>query len=631
MTVAAFYERRKENRPSLLNDRRVNKRRNQVQPVTEERRCLASPNILERRSHPRYLHKIPLINDKAGILMQGISEDISHGGLSISVDGDWVDGSEYCLRFVQSDFLSLDISGAIVYQNKTTGRSNHRIGIKFCESSSSLEKEVLLACLSAEVVSSDSLQIFILPPIQRQDPTLRLKAEQWEAIASRGPAYSRDGDRRVRDRRKGPNVGLDGDRRKGVSGRRGDRRSSEPKYRFEGTWGHSLIGNVLFTLRDLLLHLLPVPLARLFVSNIDFVFMAHFRDLEDVPRKFPYARYLPKKLLEKWLLIQWPIIGSYITGFRLKDGSSGRGVFVLIPLTGKQIMQNPSLAEQRVAQAARLSEKIGARVIGLGAFTSIVTSDGIGLERFVKGSSLTTGTAFSAAIAIQNLFRAADLTGLVVKTSKIAIVGAAGSVGSACAKVLSVFSKSLILVDLNTERLGNLVAQIQSETTECLLESGKTLDLVSQADVVIVVTNAPGVLIRSKHVKSGAIVIDCAQPRNVSNRISVERPDVLVVESAVVRAPGIETNIDMGLANNEVFGCLAESMILAWLGWSGHFSLGKVGAYEVNALNLISKQMGFSLAHLRNANGYVSESNLKDMKNILRAKANVSEEGKASL
>jgi fatty aldehyde-generating acyl-ACP reductase len=284
------------------------------------------------------------------------------------------------------------------------------------------------------------------------------------------------------------------------------------------------------------------------------------------------------------------------------------------PLTTEQMIRNPRLARKRVYQTARLAEKMGARIVGLGAFTSIVTKDGKDLQgKLTVG--LTTGNAHSAAIAVQNALNAAALTNLSLPYSTAAIVGGAGSVGSACAKLLSRLVAKLILVDIKKEALKKVLQQLQGHP--CQLVGTTCIDAVKEADIIIAATNSPRTLIIAEHLKPGAIVIDASQPQNVSKEIPHQRPDVLVIESAIVNTPGVECNFDLGLGPGEALGCLSESMILTAIGWQGDYSLGKADPQQATEMTKIGRELGFRLADFRNSEGYITE---KDLTRVARAR-----------
>ncbi|TLY33486.1 MAG: hypothetical protein E6K62_06775 [Nitrospirae bacterium] len=348
--------------------------------------------------------------------------------------------------------------------------------------------------------------------------------------------------------------------------------------------------------------------------SIAFAFIAHPRDLNDVQRKFPFAALLPPRLVELWIRYQWPLVGSYVTGLKTRDGKKVTGAILFSPPITEQMIRNPRLARKRVYQTVRLAEKMGARIAGLGAFASIVTKDGKDLQGKVK-VGLTTGNAHSAAIAVQNVLNAAALTNLSLPYSTAAIVGGAGSVGSACAKLLSRLVDKLILVDIKKDELKKVLQQLHGHP--CQLEGTTCIDAVKQADIIIAATNSPRTLITAEHLKPGAIVIDAAQPKNVSEQVPHKRRDVLVIESAIVNTPGVECNFDLGLGTGETFGCMSESMILTAIGWQGDYSLGKADPQQANEMIMIGRELGFRLANFRNSEGYITE---KDLTRVARAR-----------
>lgn len=360
-------------------------------------------------------------------------------------------------------------------------------------------------------------------------------------------------------------------------------------------------------LRDLAIRFLPGPVARLFVTPITFAFIGHPRTLDDVPRKFPFARLLPMRLVNRWFRYQWPFVASYITGLKMADGTPTTGAMLISPLTTEQMIRNPRLARQRVLETVRLAEKMGATIAGLGAFTSIVTRDGRDLDGKVH-LGLTTGNPHSAAIAVQNVLEAASLTNLSLPHATAAIVGGAGSVGSACAKMLARLVARLVIIDIKKDALQTLVAELAGEPA--VVESTSTLDLVREADIVIAATNNPYVLLTAAHLKPGAIVIDAAQPKNVSEEIPRQRPDVIVIESAVVETPGVDVHFDLDLAPGEALGCLSETMILTAIGWHGHYSLGKADPSLAAHMIASGRSLGFRLAQFRNSTGYITGEQL---------------------
>jgi len=156
----------------------------------------------------------------------------------------------------------------------------------------------------------------------------------------------------------------------------------------------------------------------------------------------------------------------------------------------------------------------------------------------------------------------------------------------------------------------------------CQLEGTTCIDAVKQADVIIAATNSPRTIISAEHLKPGAIVIDAAQPKNVSEQVPHKRRDVLVIESAIVQTPGLNCHGEkLGLAVGEALGCMSEAMILAGIGWQGHYSLGKADPKQAAEMIKIGRELGFRLANFRNSDGYITEEDLMRVAKARRAES----------
>lgn len=366
---------------------------------------------------------------------------------------------------------------------------------------------------------------------------------------------------------------------------------------------------ILQLFRDFFLRWMPPLLAQAMVGRGSFAFIVHPRDLEDHARKYPFASRLSKVVRHLWSRFQWPIVGSKITGLVTRYGKKEEGWVIICPMTTQQMIKKRRLACKRVTQSIQLAEKLGARIVGLGAFTSIVTSDGKDLLGKVR-CGLTTGNAYSAAMAVENVQGLLKAVGKPLEKCAVAVVGAAGSEGSACSKLLAGKVGKLILVDKNVAG-GQALAEQLIERGQRETVFASRIDSIREADAVIAVTNAPGAIVRASHLKPGAVVVDAAQPKNVSRHVPRQRGDVLVVESAIVETPGVRTNFDLGLGDTEALGCLAETQILTWMEHKGHFSLGKADLQHVREIAEAAKEAGYKLASFRNSVGPVTEEDIE--------------------
>ena len=363
----------------------------------------------------------------------------------------------------------------------------------------------------------------------------------------------------------------------------------------------------LTALRDLVIRFLPTRIVRLIIPPGRFAFIIHPLSFKDAGKKYPFAEKLPESFIDIWARYYWPVVGSEITGFKTKRNEEVRGWIIVCPLTPRQMMRDQPLARRKILQSVRLAEKLGARIVGLGAFNSILTYDGADLIGRVK-AGLTTGNAYAAALLLQNVTKVAEKIEMELKDATVAIVGAGGSVGSACAKILSQKARELILIDINRKALEALISKLDIRGN---LKSYSEIDAISTADIVIVVTSAIGAIITSSHLSSGTIVIDGSQPKNVSKEVIEHRDDILVIESGLAKVSGINHKLDLGLRKDEVYACLGEVLILTWKDWEGNYAIGKVDPNLIHEVLAEAKNVGISLVDFRNSGGIITDKDIE--------------------
>ncbi|NLW08113.1 MAG: shikimate dehydrogenase [Clostridia bacterium] len=339
-----------------------------------------------------------------------------------------------------------------------------------------------------------------------------------------------------------------------------------------------------------------------------FAFILHPLDIGYVTRKFPLAKYLPPGLLEGLLPYLPPQKVSTITGI-YSPFAATEGWFVACLLTSKQMVTLPqNFVLKRIIQAGRLAEKMGAEILGLGAMTAVVGDAGITVARNLN-IAVTTGNSYTVATAIEATEKAAAMMGIDLPRAEVAIVGATGSIGAVCARILASRCRQLTLVARSKNKLARLAAEINAEAGISPEVTSHAHEALRRADVIISVTSAADTVIEPQDLKPGAVVCDVARPRDVSRRVAEVRDDVLVIDGGVVEVPG-EVNFDFnfGYPPGLAYACMAETMILALEGKIENFTLGReLTVEQVETINRLAKKHGFRVAGFRSFELPVSE------------------------
>jgi fatty aldehyde-generating acyl-ACP reductase len=355
-----------------------------------------------------------------------------------------------------------------------------------------------------------------------------------------------------------------------------------------------------------------------------FAFIIHpLEARRDMARKYPFARFFPEAVLEWALKYKDPMLVSHITGVKSPTGAEAEGWFIGCPLTPRQLMTLPiDLVWDKIIKAGRLGQELGAKIVGLGAFTSVVGDGGITVAKNLD-IAVTTGNSYTVATAIEGTLEAARIMNIDTSDAQIAIVGATGSIGRTCARILARQIPRVNLVGRQLEQLNKVASEVADETgSEVSIFTDVHMG-IKDADIIVTVTSAVDSVIEPADLKPGAVVCDVARPRDVSWRVARERDDVLVIEGGVVAVPGdVEFNFSFGFPPKTAYACMSETMILALEGRYEDFTIGKdVSVEQVEQISVMAQRQGFKLAGFRSFEKSLTEEQISRVRSNVPARA----------
>ncbi len=275
-------------------------------------------------------------------------------------------------------------------------------------------------------------------------------------------------------------------------------------------------------------------------------------------------------------------------------GARAYGELFAIPSTAAELHAMPSEeAVARVREAVCEARDRGARVVGLGAYTSIVTRNGAWLGDV--GVPITTGNGLTVVAAVDVLLDLAARRALPLATATVAVVGATGSIGRAVALELAPYVGRMVLVgnpahpsqaferlhhvanDMlgvlhDTDRGGALAARVRrgDASVRSLIDEGlvtlcaEPRSSLTSSAIVVAATSSPHALLTAEQLGRGAIVCDISRPSNLAPGLVEARPDLLTLEGGVVALPpGVDLGVRFGLAPGLLYACMAETVLLA--------------------------------------------------------------------
>lgn len=271
----------------------------------------------------------------------------------------------------------------------------------------------------------------------------------------------------------------------------------------------------------------------------------------------------------------------------------------------------------KVVAAGEISEKLGDKIIGLGAYASQVGRKGQLVARRLN-IPVTTGNSYTVAMAAEATLKAAYELHIPIKQAKVAIVGATGSIGRVLALIFAERTPHLRLVARNETRLINLATEVCVHVPKAdPIISTNINEAISDADIILTSTSTPKEIIDVSVLKPGALICDISRPKNVRPDKAKMRDDILIIEGGIVKPPGEpDFHFSFGLPPGLAYACMAETMILAFENKYVDYSIGgSVTLQKVREIYLLGKKHGFELARLMSFDKTVTKEQILKVRN----------------
>ncbi|MDX1662993.1 MAG: hypothetical protein R3272_04315 [Candidatus Promineifilaceae bacterium] len=333
---------------------------------------------------------------------------------------------------------------------------------------------------------------------------------------------------------------------------------------------------------------------------------------------FRWTRFLPDVLVERIAAHIPPLTVSRVVGIESPTtGQKVEGLLLALGGTPRELMRrDPGFVYRRLIRASRMAERWGARLMGLGAFTSVVGDAGITVAQKAD-IAITSGNSLTVAATLETAKEAAVKMGhnlADAREATVMVIGATGSIGSVCSRLLAQAVPNIILVAPRPEKLIELKRIIEAETPSAQVTvSTSADDYVSGADLIVTTTSAVGQrIIDITRCKPGAVICDIARPPDVTEEEAAMRPDVLVIESGEILLPGApDYGYDIGLPPGVAYACLAETALLAMEGRFEDYTLGRnIEVERVKEIYRLFKKHGLNLSGLRSHGKFLSDADI---------------------
>ncbi len=328
--------------------------------------------------------------------------------------------------------------------------------------------------------------------------------------------------------------------------------------------------------------------------------------------------------IEKVMAYSPPFVYSKVAGIKSPTGIETEGWLISVGGTPKQMLaHSPEFTYKRLLQAAKMAKRLGAQIMGLGAFTKVVGDAGVTVSRQAE-IPITTGNSYSASGALWAAADAVRRMGLIeIKDRKLVnaramVMGATGSIGAVCSRLLALVVDDLCLVGRNTAKLLALKESIQDEMPDCRITLSTYADhYLQDMDMIVTTTSGAGKKVLDiMKVKPGCVITDVARPLDLSPADVAKRPDVLVIESGEIELPGEDVTMkNIGLPPKVAYACLAETIVLALEGRFEVFTVGREIEWpKVKEIYKLGLKHGMKLAAISGHKGIYTDEDIQEVK-----------------
>jgi predicted amino acid dehydrogenase len=355
-----------------------------------------------------------------------------------------------------------------------------------------------------------------------------------------------------------------------------------------------------------------------------FAFVVHplsqeyIRNVTPIPKKFAFKPMMTA--IEKAFAYTPPVVYSEVKGIHSPTGAECEGWLITVGGTPKEMLSHtPEFTYRRLLAAAKMAEKMGAQIMGLGAFTKVVGDAGITVARRAN-IPITTGNSYSASGALWAATDALRRMKLVEEPkkgkrvkAKTMVIGATGAIGSVSARLMVMAFDEVVIAARNKDRLKKLKASILKDTPDAKVTVTTNPDAyISDMDMIVTSTSGAGKKILDiMKVKPGCVITDVARPLDLPASEVAKRPDVLVIESGEIELPGDLQMKSIKLPQNVVFACMAETIALALEGRFEVFTIGRNTEWEkVKEIYRLGLKHGMKLAAISGVNGVYTDEDL---------------------
>lgn len=234
---------------------------------------------------------------------------------------------------------------------------------------------------------------------------------------------------------------------------------------------------------------------------------------------------------------------------------------------------------KKVKEAANCARQTGARIAGLGGFTSIVLEGRDNSLNENSATMFTTGNTLTAAFIVKALEKACKRFNKDIKEQNLLVIGATGDIGSACVHYFAGRVNELLLCARQATALEALKEGLSNKGHSSKASTDLT-KFLPEADIIIAIATSTIEDFHPALCKEDVIICDAGYPKNLLGNFGAFAERLFSggmgsIAGGFHFSPGFYHTLYGFPVSDIGHGCLLEAIILALEKNYNPYSTGK--------------------------------------------------------
>ena len=223
----------------------------------------------------------------------------------------------------------------------------------------------------------------------------------------------------------------------------------------------------------------------------------------------------------------------------------------------------------KIQKTINIAAQNGAKIISLGAYTSIISNNGLSLAE-PPNCKIITGNTLAAASGVRRILEQIKKDRNILGSLKLGVVGAGGNIGSVVASALiksDIEFEKLVLFGKSRKKLNILREKVHnSETSFNNIDICTDLSMLKECNIIISACNSSDPIIFPHHLNENhpILISDLSVPPSLSLEIhKMKNINLLTFASYVRLSEDPDFIMSSETPKGTSFCCAAEAILLA--------------------------------------------------------------------